>query len=69
LQRYRSIDPDNQLLDTSDSTEDHLQWETIRERVIRAGSIEKLVVRYFSFNEIVRILYSGRLLDVTFSSK
>uniref|UniRef100_A0A914ZFC8 Ral guanine nucleotide dissociation stimulator-like 1 n=4 Tax=Parascaris univalens TaxID=6257 RepID=A0A914ZFC8_PARUN len=43
IPRYRSIDPDNQLLDTSDSTEDHLQWETIRERVIRAGSIEKLV--------------------------
>ena len=25
---------------------DHLQWETIRERVVKAGTLEKLVVRF-----------------------
>ncbi|VDM36538.1 unnamed protein product [Toxocara canis] len=41
--RYRPLDTDEQQLMAPELAEDHLQWETIRERVIRAGSVEKLV--------------------------
>ncbi|CAD5229626.1 unnamed protein product [Bursaphelenchus okinawaensis] len=38
---YRPIDPDSHFL--TDSGNDLLQWETIRERVIKAGTLERLV--------------------------
>lgn len=31
-----------------DNTSDHLHWETIRERVIRAGTLQKLVVNFYN---------------------
>ncbi|VDK42437.1 unnamed protein product [Anisakis simplex] len=45
LPRYRVVDRDDQQhsLMAPEVSEDHLQWETIRERVIRCGTIERLV--------------------------
>ncbi|CAI4224959.1 unnamed protein product [Auanema sp. JU1783] len=40
--RYRPIDPDRQPVD-QDMGADHLQWESVKERVIKAGTVEKLV--------------------------
>jgi ral guanine nucleotide dissociation stimulator-like 1 len=37
LQHYRSIDPDKP------DESDHLQWETVKERVIKAGSLDRLL--------------------------
>lgn len=42
LPHYRQIDPDNHFL-TQDIGSDQLQWETIRERVIKTGTLERLV--------------------------
>lgn len=41
---YRPIDPDNYFL--AQDANDQLQWETIRERVIKAGTLDKLVVGF-----------------------
>lgn len=47
FQRYRPLDPDRTQTVSGDSDmgTDHLQWESVKERVIKAGSVEKLVVR------------------------
>ncbi|KAE9413252.1 hypothetical protein Angca_003772, partial [Angiostrongylus cantonensis] len=41
--RYRAIDPDRPQLHCPCPGSDHLQWESVKERVIKAGTIEKLV--------------------------
>ncbi|PAV58040.1 hypothetical protein WR25_18807 [Diploscapter pachys] len=46
--RYRPIDPDRQLPPADTSLEgmtssDHLQWESVKERHIKAGTLDKLV--------------------------
>ncbi|VDM75426.1 unnamed protein product [Strongylus vulgaris] len=41
--RYRAIDPDRPQLQCPCPGSDHLQWESVKERVIKAGTIEKLV--------------------------
>ncbi|KAJ1357020.1 hypothetical protein KIN20_015039 [Parelaphostrongylus tenuis] len=41
--RYRAIDPDRPQLHCPSPGSDHLQWESVKERVIKAGTIEKLV--------------------------
>ncbi|KAI6243927.1 hypothetical protein M3Y99_00059900 [Aphelenchoides fujianensis] len=43
LPHYRPIDPDHYYLTHNGGNDDHLQWETIRERVIKAGTREKLI--------------------------
>ncbi|KAK5983191.1 N-terminal Ras-GEF domain-containing protein [Trichostrongylus colubriformis] len=41
--RYRAIDPDRPQLQCPCPGSDHLQWESVKERVIKAGTVEKLV--------------------------
>ncbi|KAL6724897.1 hypothetical protein Aduo_019743 [Ancylostoma duodenale] len=41
--RYRAIDPDRPQLQCPCPGSDHLQWESVKERVIKAGTMEKLV--------------------------
>ncbi|KJH48789.1 RasGEF domain protein [Dictyocaulus viviparus] len=41
--RYRTIDPDRPHLQCSCPGSDHLQWESVKERVIKAGTVEKLI--------------------------
>lgn len=41
--RYRAIDPDRPQLQYPCPGSDHLQWESVKERVIKAGTVEKLV--------------------------
>ncbi|XGW35594.1 hypothetical protein V3C99_019085 [Haemonchus contortus] len=43
MQRYRAIDPDRPQLQCPCPGSDHLQWESVKERVIKAGTVEKLV--------------------------
>ncbi|KAI6227163.1 hypothetical protein M3Y95_00697500 [Aphelenchoides besseyi] len=43
LPHYRPIDPDHYYLTQNGGSDDHLQWETIRERIIKAGTTKKLV--------------------------
>lgn len=45
LQRYRAIDPDRPKTESSEmSGADHLEWESVKEKLIKAGTVERLVV-------------------------
>ncbi|CAD6187376.1 unnamed protein product [Caenorhabditis auriculariae] len=41
--RYRAIDPDRPQEEAAEMAADHLEWESVKERVIKAGTIERLV--------------------------
>lgn len=41
--RYRVIDPDRPHVETGEMAADHLEWESVKEKVIKAGTVERLV--------------------------
>ncbi|CAO4385022.1 unnamed protein product [Caenorhabditis nigoni] len=42
--RYRAIDPDRPKTESTEmSSADHLEWESVKEKMIKAGTVERLV--------------------------
>uniref|UniRef100_A0A1I7W6S6 Transmembrane protein n=1 Tax=Heterorhabditis bacteriophora TaxID=37862 RepID=A0A1I7W6S6_HETBA len=68
FQRYRAIDPDRQHL-SSEMGADHLQWESVKERIIKAGTVEKLVVNGSTSALVIQNLINTKpMLTIIFSS-